>query len=208
MTSKAWTSDSAIIVTWDENEFSGGSANHGYSSSTGCCGSPTGDGGGRVPTIVITSTASHTVSLHPYNHYSLLRTVEGAFGLPCLAHTCDSSVQPMTDLLPPSGSSIPIAFTQGFAVSFTSSQPGQGMVFFGSGPGCAGLVQVGTRDVGKGTTSHTVLVTGNDLPGTVGNIGLTPGVTYSYEVITTSATGVEMDNNGGNCYSVTISKPQ
>jgi hypothetical protein len=208
MTSKAWTSNSAIIVTWDENDFAGGTGNRGYSSSTGCCGSPVGDGGGRVPAVVITSTPVHTVSLHPYNHYSLLRTVEDTFGLGCLAHTCDASVQSMSDLLAGSGSSIPIAFTEGFAVSFTSTQPGQGRVLFGSGPGCIGLVEVGTNDVGSGTTSHTVIVTGNDMAGTVGNIGLTPGATYSYEVITTTATGVESDNNGGNCYSVTIPKPQ
>jgi phosphatidylinositol-3-phosphatase len=208
MTSKAWTSDSAIVVTWDENEFAGGNGSRGYSSATGCCGSPTGDGGGRVPAIVISSTLTHTVSLHPYNHYSLLRTIEDAFGLSCLNHSCDASVQPMNDLLSSTGSSLPVALAQGFAVSFTSVQPGQGMVFFGSGPGCTGLVEVGTNDVGKGSTSHTVIVTGNDLPGTVGNIGLTPGATYSYEVITTTATGVETDNNGGTCYSVTISKPQ
>ena len=52
-----------------------------------------------------------------------------------------------------------------------------------------------------------MLVRGNDLPGTVGNIGLTPGATYWYEMLTVSALGVEVDNNGGRCYTVTIGQP-
>jgi len=67
-------------------------------------------------------------------------------------------------------------------VNFTSTHPGNGAVYFGPGPKCSGLVEVATQDSGAGTTSHRVLVSGNDLPGTVGNIGLTPGTTYSYEV--------------------------
>jgi len=33
-----------------------------------------------------------------YNHYSLLRTMEAAFRLPCLAHASDSIVPIMTPL--------------------------------------------------------------------------------------------------------------
>jgi hypothetical protein len=206
MSSKGWTADSIIVLTWDENESSGlSSPNRGYASSTGCCASPPGDGGGRVPTIIITNTPMHTVSLRPYNHYSLLRTVEDNWGLGCLLNTCDPAVHPMTDLIPPSGRSIPLAFTQGFAVTFTSSIAGQGMIFFG--PSCGAVVEVGTNDLGAGTTTHTVLVTGNDLPGTVGDIGLTPGTTYYYEAVTATPSGQLVDNNGGNCYAVTISKP-
>lgn len=208
MGSKAWTADSAIVVTWDENESSGlRSPNRGYASNTGCCASPINDGGGRVPTIVITGTPSHTVSLHPYNHYSLMRTIEDNFGLGCLNNTCNSAVQPMTDLFSGTGTSLSLDQTRGFAVTFTSAQPGQGYVLFGSGPGCQGLVETATRDLGAGTTTHTVLVTGNDLPGTVGDIGLTPGATYSYEVVTASSSGNQVDNNGGACYSFTVSRP-
>jgi hypothetical protein len=64
-----------------------------------------------------------------------------------------------------------------------------------------------TQDQGSGTTQHTVQVTGNDLPSTVGNIGITPGATYFFEVVTMTASGKEVDNNGGSCYSVTIPKP-
>jgi hypothetical protein len=95
----------------------------------------------------------------------------------------------------------------GFRVSFNSSTPGQGEVLFGSGPGCNGLVMVATQDQGAGTTEHRIFVTGNDLPGSVGNIGITPGATYSYEVVTVTPSGPQIDNNGGRCYSVTIPGP-
>jgi phosphatidylinositol-3-phosphatase len=206
MSSKGWTANSAIFVTWDENESSGESTpNRGYSSSTGCCGSKPGDGGGRVPMIVITNTPVHTVSLQPYNHYSLLRTVEDNFGMPCLNMACDPTVHAMTDLLTGAGTNVPLAMTQGIAVTFTSLDPGQGEVLFG--PSCDALVEVGTNDLGAGTTTHTVLVTGNDLPGTVGNIGLTPGARYAYESVTVTKTGTVIDNNGGQCYYATMSIP-
>ena len=89
-------------------------------------------------------------------------------------------------------------------ITFSSANPGNGAVYFGPGPKCAGLVEVATQDFGAGTTSHRVLVSGNDLPGTVGNIGLTPGTTYSYEVTTTSSAGNETDNNAGACYTFTV----
>lgn len=94
--------------------------------------------------------------------------------------------------------------TASFAVSFSSSAPGQGEVYFGSGPGCSGLVEVATQDLHPGTTHHTVSVTGNDLPGTVGDIGILAGVTYWYEVVTVTRNGTEIDNNGGTCYSVPV----
>jgi hypothetical protein len=107
-------------------------------------------------------------------------------------------------LSPVTGQALP--GNSGFAVTFTSTTTGRGMVYFGSGPGCTGLVQAATQDEGSGTTHHSVLVMGNDLPGTVGNIGITPGTTYSYETVTVSAAGPEIDNNGGQCYTVTTPK--
>ncbi|GAC1514933.1 MAG: hypothetical protein NVS2B16_22440 [Chloroflexota bacterium] len=206
MTSKAWTADSLIAITWDENESSGlGSPNRGYASNTGCCASPTNDGGGRAPFILITNTPQHTVSLRPYNHYSLLRTIEDNWSLGCLANACSPAVQSMSDLLSTGGTAQPLDFAQGFAVTFSSKNPGQGNVFFG--PTCSSLVEVATRDISAGTTTHTVVVRGNDLPGTVGDIGLTPGATYAYEVVAVGTSGVEIDNNGGQCYYVTISQP-
>ena len=77
-------------------------------------------------------------------------------------------------------------------------------MYFGSGPDCSGLVEVATQDLHAGSTSHTVWVMGNDLPGTVGDNGIQPGATYWYEVVTMSAAGMEIDNNAGHCYSITI----
>jgi quercetin dioxygenase-like cupin family protein len=91
-----------------------------------------------------------------------------------------------------------------FTVTFSSKFPGNGMVLFGSGPGCSGLVETAMSDSGAGTTSHSVKVTGNDLPGTVGDIGIVPGATYWFETETATRIGNEVDNNEGKCYSVTV----
>jgi hypothetical protein len=98
----------------------------------------------------------------------------------------------------------PGAAEASFTVSFSSDVPGQGEVYFGSGPGCLGLVEVATVDLHLGSTRHTVVVTGNDLPGTAGNNGIIPGVSYWFEVATVTHKTVEVDNNNGNCYSVMI----
>ncbi len=203
MSSPSWTADSAIVITWDENDYAGTDTNVGYGSTAGCCASPVGYGGGRVPAIVIIGGSKvRTVSLQPYNHYSLMRTIEDAFGLGCLNHTCDAAVQPMSDLFQPTGSSVAIPQTQGFAVTFSSAAAGQGYVYFG--PNCQSLVMVATHDLGAGTTTHTVIVSGNDMPGTIGDVGLTPGQSYAYEVLTVSPSGTQTDNNSGACYSFTV----
>jgi len=94
MASKQWSEGrNAIVITWDEDDFSDSGQ-----LGTGCCGSD--PGGGHVATIVITNrTTSHITDATPYNHYSLLRTMEEAFGLPCLANACD--VTPMSPLFHP-----------------------------------------------------------------------------------------------------------
>ena len=78
--SAAWKSGrSAIVVLWDENDF-GADPN-------------------RVAFIVATNYgAQGRASDVPYNHYSFLRTLQSAFGLPCLNHSCDANVRVMTDL--------------------------------------------------------------------------------------------------------------
>jgi hypothetical protein len=78
------------------------------------------------------------------------------------------------------------------------------MIFFAPGTACSGLVEVATRDATAGSTSHMVTVTGNDMPGTVGDVGIQPGTTYSYEVLTVSASGSQVDDNKGKCYTVSI----
>lgn len=94
MRSKLWSEpgNSAIVVTFDEN-------NKGERSSgaQGCCGydphSKANFGGGRIVTIVITNHGRrHFTDPTPYNHYSLLRTTEAAFGIgEHLGHAADSA---------------------------------------------------------------------------------------------------------------------
>ena len=69
----------AIVITWDED-------NGDTAGVQGCCGFEPGSaanfGGGHVPAIVITNHGPrHAVDPEPYNHYSLLRTTEEAFGI-------------------------------------------------------------------------------------------------------------------------------
>ena len=93
MASRTWKEgNNAIVITWDEDDYS----DQGQ-TGTGCCGAD--PGGGHVVTIVITNHGpGHTTDNTAYNHYSLLRTMEQAFGLPCLAHACDSVVPTMARL--------------------------------------------------------------------------------------------------------------
>jgi phospholipase C len=96
MSSKTWERGrNAIVITWDEDDFS----DQGQ-PGTGCCGAD--PGGGHVATIVITNhSKDHVSDATAYNHYSLLKSMEQAFGLPLLAHAGDSDVPAMTPLLRP-----------------------------------------------------------------------------------------------------------
>jgi hypothetical protein len=98
MASKAWSGDSAIIITWDESDFTGSPDNFGFGDTRGCCDAD--PGGGHVLTIVINRNSNGpSASFQLYNHYSLLSTIENAWNLGCLANTCDTAnVKPMTDL--------------------------------------------------------------------------------------------------------------
>ncbi|HEY6279636.1 MAG TPA: alkaline phosphatase family protein [Streptosporangiaceae bacterium] len=105
MSSQAWTPHSAIFIVSDEGDFTGNAVNGGWDSPAGCCDSPVlpaGDpdisstwpggtyGGGLVPAIVIDpSGPHHFVSNNPYNHYSLLRTIEDDWHLGELGFTSD-----------------------------------------------------------------------------------------------------------------------
>ncbi len=116
MSSKAWTSHSAIFIVADEGDFTGNPDNGGWDSPAGCCDSPVlpaGDpdispswpggvfGGALVPAIVIDpSGPRHFVSNVPYNHYSMLRTIEDAWNLGELGFTSDhAQVTTMNEFL-------------------------------------------------------------------------------------------------------------
>lgn len=116
MGSRAWTPHSAIFVIAGEGDYTGNAVNGGWASPAGCCDSPVlpaGDpdisaswpgglyGGGLVPAIVIDpSGPHHFTSTTPYNHYSLLRTIEDAWNLPELGFTSDhAQVTTMNEFL-------------------------------------------------------------------------------------------------------------
>jgi hypothetical protein len=53
----------------------------------------------QVMAIVDTNYGFHGMkSTHFYDHFSLLRWIEGGFNLPCLNNVCDARVRAMTDL--------------------------------------------------------------------------------------------------------------
>ncbi len=82
LNSAAFADNGVVIVTFDESIFS---------DTTGCCGNSQ---GGHIATFVlgplVSAPGGHSST--PYNHYSLLRTIEDGFGLPCLGHACDASI--------------------------------------------------------------------------------------------------------------------
>jgi len=53
----------------------------------------------QVLTIVDTNYGRHGESSREfYTHFSLLKSLEAGFGLPCLNHACDNNVKVMSDL--------------------------------------------------------------------------------------------------------------
>ena len=98
--SKAWGPNSVIFITWDESDFTGSPTDFGFGDTRGCC--DANPGGGHVLTIVINGHREHQAraSFTPYNHYSMLRTIEDSWHLGCLANTCDTQNVPvMADLV-------------------------------------------------------------------------------------------------------------
>ncbi len=71
--SVAWKNGGVLFITWDEGTTKKG-------------------GGGQVPTIVVSpQTPAGLQSSTPHNHYALLRTIQDAWGLGCLAQTCSAN---------------------------------------------------------------------------------------------------------------------
>ena len=100
MTSKAWTDNSVIFITWDESDFTG-TGPSGFGDTSGCCNAN--PGGGHVLTLVISKTLRFARSSgDAFNHYSMMATIENNWHLGCLVNTCDrDSVRPMRDLVGP-----------------------------------------------------------------------------------------------------------
>jgi len=80
--SQAWRQGrNAIVIVWDENDYS------------------TAPNTNQVLLIVDTNYDVRGVqSERRYTHFSLLKSLESGFGLPCLNHACDANVQVMSDL--------------------------------------------------------------------------------------------------------------
>jgi hypothetical protein len=80
--SRSWRDGNAAIITvWDEND---------YSLAPNI---------NQVVVIVDTNYGDHGLtSGKRYTHFSLLKSVEAGFHLPCLNHACDKDVEVMSDL--------------------------------------------------------------------------------------------------------------
>jgi phosphatidylinositol-3-phosphatase len=88
----------AIVITFDEN----GKAER-DAEAQGCCGydpaSRANFGGGRIPTVVITNHGPRgALDATPYNHYSLLRTTETAFGIDGRLANAGNTAAGVTDM--------------------------------------------------------------------------------------------------------------
>ena len=96
----AFAADGMLVITFDESD------GQGAEGSSACCGEQplpgeqsqpgfNGPGGGRVGAVVLSPFVTPgTVSAVPYNHYSLLRTVEAIFGLPPLGYAAATQLRP------------------------------------------------------------------------------------------------------------------
>ena len=79
--SPAWERGrNAIVMLWDENDYSLAQPEPGACHRRHQLRAP-----GRT-------------SAKYYTHFSLTRTLEAGFGLPCLNHACDDGVHTMSDL--------------------------------------------------------------------------------------------------------------
>ena len=91
--SRVWhDSRSAIVIVWDENDYSG--------STSTLSGVYPPQNQNRVVLTVQTSYDHRPgiQSSNYYDSYSVLKSLEAGFGLPCLNHACDANVKVMSDL--------------------------------------------------------------------------------------------------------------
>ncbi len=100
--SPAYQANGTIVITWDEAAWRGLTTPSWMPTAAT---PPTGAGGGRVATLILSSrVAPGTRYREPVDHYSLLRAIETAYGLPLLggAQTApdwtalDALLQPQT----------------------------------------------------------------------------------------------------------------
>jgi hypothetical protein len=188
--------NNAIAIVFDEGD-----------DNAGCCDAPT--GGGQVAAVVVTSHGPRKLAdATPYNHYSLLSTIQHAFGLGCLEFTCDTAqVQPMSPLFAVTGSAavatspLPVPDyptptpTPSEPVSSTTNTPSAGGWKVQPAP----ILGTNDNSLGAvaGSSPHDVWAVGNFLPDTDNsNQDATLSLTEHYNGTTWSA--VPSPNAGPN----------
>jgi hypothetical protein len=98
LASPAFKKDGLLIVTYDEAEAASGAAD-----ASACCNEPTGPntplpgiggpGGGRTGSVLLSPFIKPgSVTDTPYNHYSLLRSMEDLFGLDHLGYAAQAGL--------------------------------------------------------------------------------------------------------------------
>jgi len=85
-----------LIVTWDEGD------NDAAMDPQTAAIVPSGGGGPVLALVVTPGAPAGRVLTGPYDDYSVLRTVEDAFGLPLLGQAAAPGVQPFSAFLPSS----------------------------------------------------------------------------------------------------------
>ncbi len=90
-TSPAWAQDTRLVVTFDEST---------RPDVRACCAGLA--RGGRIPTIIAGPRVPPGRDPTPYSHYSLLRSIEVAYGLPLLGHAADPATATIPALADPS----------------------------------------------------------------------------------------------------------
>jgi phosphatidylinositol-3-phosphatase len=95
LNSPAYKNNGMLVITFDESDGA-------TSDSSACCNEESGPntllpgilgpGGGRVGALVLSPfTTAGSSDANPYNHYSLLRTIEDTFGLSPLGYAAEAS---------------------------------------------------------------------------------------------------------------------
>ena len=90
--SQVWSQgNNAIVIVWDENDYSGL-----LNAPNGLF--PRQNQNNVVLTVQLNSGANGAQSGRFYTSFSLLKSLEAGFALPCLNHACDPNVRVMSDL--------------------------------------------------------------------------------------------------------------
>ncbi len=112
LSSPEYQDHGALFITFDESD---------VTDARGCCGNAQ---GGHIATVVLSplvgTPGAHTAV--PYSHYSLLRTIEDGFGLPCLRHACDAGSQPLGNDVWATGQEVTTGYTATEAPWLTTVQ--------------------------------------------------------------------------------------